>query len=61
MLVENMQKRKLAETKESIPPESIAAQPPHELARLLATMQAKTFSKYSELELEDILIPGACV
>jgi len=56
-----MQKRKLAETKESIPPESIAAQPPHELARLLATMQAKTFSKYSELELEDILIPGACI
>ncbi|KAL6309128.1 U3-containing 90S pre-ribosomal complex subunit-domain containing protein [Sparassis latifolia] len=50
-------KRKLAETVEPIEPPSMAAQPPVLLADYMSSMQAKTFSKMSGVELADIQIP----
>lgn len=52
------QKRKVAESLEIIQPPSIAAQPPAMLVDYLSSMQAKTFSKMSGIELTDIQIPG---
>ncbi len=54
------QKRKLAETIEPVEPPSIAAQPPVLLADYISSMQAKTFSKMSGIELADMQIPGEC-
>ncbi|TDL27525.1 hypothetical protein BD410DRAFT_713917 [Rickenella mellea] len=45
----------------STEPASIAAQPPSEIAVYLSTMQAKTFSKMSAMELDDIRIPESNV
>lgn len=39
-------------------PTSIAEQPPAVLAEFLSKLQAKTFSKLTAVELEDIRIPG---
>ena len=52
------QKRKLAETIEPVEPPSIAAQPPVMLADYITSMQAKSFSKMSGIELADVQIPG---
>ena len=52
------QKRKLAETIEPVEPLSVAAQPPVLLADYISSMQAKTFSKMSGIELADMQIPG---
>lgn len=52
------QKRKLVEGLDSIEPQSIAAQPREIQAQYLAKMHAKSFSKLSAMELEDIRIPG---
>jgi protein CMS1 len=38
----------------------IALQSPHEFAEYLAGSQAKSFSRLSRIELEDIRIPGGC-
>ena len=53
------QRLKLKETQsEQSPP--IALQSPSELAECLAGSQAKSFSRLSRIELEDIRIPGGC-
>lgn len=52
------QKRKLAETLEIVQPPTVAAQSPSMLVDYLSSMQAKTFSKMSGVELMDIQIPG---
>ncbi|KAI9064212.1 hypothetical protein FKP32DRAFT_609975 [Trametes sanguinea] len=54
-------KRKLAETVEPAEPPSIAAQPPVLLADYLSTMQAKTFSDMSGIELADMQIPESAI
>ena len=54
------QKRRTAETTEPVEPPSVAAQPPSALVDYLLSMQAKTFSKMSGIELADIAIPGTC-
>ncbi|KAL7283219.1 hypothetical protein ACG7TL_002646 [Trametes sanguinea] len=54
-------KRKLAETVEPVEPPSIAAQPPVMLADYLSTMQAKTFSDMSGIELADMHIPESAI
>ncbi|KAH9951389.1 U3-containing 90S pre-ribosomal complex subunit-domain containing protein [Amylocystis lapponica] len=54
-------KRKLAETMEPIEPPSVAAQPPTLLADYMSSMQAKTFSKMSGIELTDIQIPESSI
>ncbi|KII88958.1 hypothetical protein PLICRDRAFT_109960 [Plicaturopsis crispa FD-325 SS-3] len=51
------QKRKLVESKEPVEPMSIAAQSPSMLAEYLSSKQAKTFSKMTAIELEDMQIP----
>ncbi|KAJ7219075.1 U3-containing 90S pre-ribosomal complex subunit-domain containing protein [Mycena pura] len=43
------------------PERSITEQPPHKLAEYLATLQAKTFSKMSVIELEDMRIPASAI
>jgi protein CMS1 len=55
----DLQKRKLAATTESMEPISMAAQPPHVLAEYLSSMQAKTCSTMSRIELEDMQITGS--
>jgi protein CMS1 len=40
---------------------SLAARTPSELGAYLSEMQAKTFSKLSELELEDLRIPESAI
>jgi len=50
-------KRKLAETLEPIEAPSVAAQAPVLVADYISSMQAKTFSKMSSIELADIQIP----
>lgn len=47
------------ESKEPVEPMSIAAQSPAMLAEYLSSKQAKTFSKMTAIELEDMQIPGA--
>ncbi|KAJ3476337.1 hypothetical protein NLI96_g11222 [Meripilus lineatus] len=51
-------KQKVVQATESIDHTSIAAQPPVLLSDYLSSMQAKTFSKMSGIELTDIQIPG---
>ncbi|KAH0830508.1 U3-containing 90S pre-ribosomal complex subunit-domain containing protein [Lanmaoa asiatica] len=51
-------RRKLAETAKVLEPPSIAAQPAHKLADYMSTMQAKAFPELTELELNDMRIPG---
>ena len=41
-----------------VPPPSVASQSPALLADYISSMQAKTFSKMSAIELADIQIPG---
>jgi protein CMS1 len=53
-----LQKRKLAESSDIVEPDSITAQSPMALQAYLASMQAKTFSTMSALELDDMQIPG---
>jgi protein CMS1 len=53
------QKPKLKETQDEKYP-LIALQSPLELAGYLAGSQAKSFSRLSRIELEDIQIPGVC-
>lgn len=53
-----LQKRKLVETVEPVEPPSVSAQPPVLLADYITSMQAKTFSKLSGIELADVQIPG---
>jgi protein CMS1 len=48
----------LVETTDLVRPISAAAAPPVELADYLAARQLKTFSKYSQIELLDMQIPG---
>ena len=55
----SLQKQKLAETLPSVEAPSIVAQQPAMLVDYLSSMQAKTFSKMSGIELADIQIPGA--
>jgi hypothetical protein len=57
-LSEYLQKRKLAESSDIVEPDSITAQSPMALQAYLASMQAKTFSTMSALELDDMQIPG---
>lgn len=52
------QKRKLIEAKGEEEPPSIAAQSPARLAEYLANVQRKTFSNMSQLELDEISLPG---
>jgi len=54
-------KRKLAESSDIVEPDSITAQSPVALQAYLASMQAKTFSTMSALELDDIQIPGSSI
>ncbi|KAJ7109164.1 U3-containing 90S pre-ribosomal complex subunit-domain containing protein [Mycena epipterygia] len=51
-------RRKLAENDVGLE-RSITEQPPHELAEYLSTMQSKTFSKMSAIELGDMQIPDS--
>jgi len=57
-LFEYLQKRKLAESSDIMEPGSITAQSPVALQAYLTSMQAKTFSTMSALELDDMQIPG---
>lgn len=50
----------MTETLDPVEAPSIAAQPPVLLADYLSSMQAKTFSKMSSIELADVQIPGTC-
>ncbi|KZP20830.1 hypothetical protein FIBSPDRAFT_954261 [Athelia psychrophila] len=50
-------KRKLTESSNTTPHESLTAQPPPALQVYINAMQAKTFSTMSTLELEDVSIP----
>lgn len=50
-------KRKLVETRDDDEAPSVAAQPPHELAGYLSSIQAKAYPAKSTLELLDISIP----
>lgn len=52
-----MQKRKIAESVENVN-RPVAAQSPLELSAYIASFQAKTFSKLSAIELDDMQIPG---
>ena len=54
------QKRKLDETAESGNLSSAALRSPAMISEYLSTMQAKSFSKMSALELQDRHIPGTC-
>ncbi|KDQ59454.1 hypothetical protein JAAARDRAFT_33025 [Jaapia argillacea MUCL 33604] len=54
-------KRRMAETLEPAQPMSIAFQPPTQLAEYLSSMQAKTFSKMSSIELVDMQIPESSI
>jgi protein CMS1 len=54
-------KRKLVETVDAIEPTSIAAQSPVMLADYLSSMQAKTFSTLSPIELGDMQIPETSI
>ncbi|KAG1756282.1 U3-containing 90S pre-ribosomal complex subunit-domain containing protein [Suillus paluster] len=54
-------KRKLAETVEVIEPLSVAAQPAHNLADYLSSMQAKAFPAMSGIELGDVMIPESSI
>ncbi|RPD65914.1 hypothetical protein L227DRAFT_606074 [Lentinus tigrinus ALCF2SS1-6] len=56
-----LKKRKLAETIEPVEAPSIAAQPPVLLADYISSMQAKTFSKMSGIELADMQIPETSI
>lgn len=51
------QRRKLVEAVEAVE-ESVTAHSPHDLSNYLASMQAKTFTDMSALELDDMRIPG---
>ncbi|TFK55256.1 hypothetical protein OE88DRAFT_1674959 [Heliocybe sulcata] len=53
-------KRKFAET-QSLEAISVAAQPPIQLSEYISSMQAKTFSKLSGIELGDLQIPENCI
>jgi protein CMS1 len=55
------QKRKLNETSESGNHPSATLQSSTMISEYLSTMQAKSFSKMSALELQDRHIPGTCV
>ncbi|TCD66458.1 hypothetical protein EIP91_001338 [Steccherinum ochraceum] len=50
-------KQRVAESTEVIPTASVSMQPPLALSDYLSSMQAKTFSKMSAIELADIQIP----
>ena len=50
----------MVETLDTVEGPSIAAQHPVLLADYLSSMQAKTFSKMSSIELADVQIPGTC-
>nr|VWO98695.1 Chromatin modification-related protein EAF1 (ESA1-associated factor 1) (Vacuolar import and degradation protein 21) [Ganoderma boninense] len=54
-------KQKLAETVEPVEPPSVSAQPPVLLADYITSMQAKTFSKLSGIELADVQIPESSI
>src|SRR6266403_4443344 len=54
------QKRKLDETTESGDLTSVALRSPSMISEYLSTMQARSFSKMSALELQDRHIPGTC-
>lgn len=54
------QKRKLNETAESGDLTSLALRSPGVISEYLSSMQAKSFSKLSALELQDRHIPGTC-
>ncbi|KAI0721556.1 U3-containing 90S pre-ribosomal complex subunit-domain containing protein [Cerioporus squamosus] len=56
-----LKKRKLAEAMEPVEPPSVAAQPPVVLADYISSMQAKTFSKMSGIELADMQIPETSI
>ncbi|CDO70702.1 hypothetical protein BN946_scf184798.g17 [Trametes cinnabarina] len=58
---ERKAKRKLAETAEPVELPSIAAQPPVMLADYLSSLQAKTFSDMSGIELADMQIPESAI
>lgn len=48
----------MSQTLDSAEAPSVAAQPPVLLADYLSSIQAKTFSKMSSIELADVQIPG---
>ncbi|KAI0807232.1 U3-containing 90S pre-ribosomal complex subunit-domain containing protein [Fomes fomentarius] len=56
-----LKKRKLAETIEPVETPSVAAQPPVMLADYISSLQAKTFSKMSGIELADVQIPETSI
>ncbi|KAF9533380.1 U3-containing 90S pre-ribosomal complex subunit-domain containing protein [Crepidotus variabilis] len=53
-------RRKFAETVEVVQA-SVAAQPPHELAEYLSSIQVKSFTKLSAIELDDLRIPDSLI
>jgi hypothetical protein len=55
------QKRKLNETTDSGDLSSVALRSPAMISEYLSTMQSKSFSKMSALELQDRHIPGSRV
>ncbi|OCH95631.1 hypothetical protein OBBRIDRAFT_788185 [Obba rivulosa] len=56
-----LKKRKIAEATEPVGAPSVAAQPPVLLADYVTSMQAKAFSKMSDIELADIQIPESSI
>ncbi|KAH9946292.1 U3-containing 90S pre-ribosomal complex subunit-domain containing protein [Epithele typhae] len=55
------QRAKVAEAIEPVQPPSVSAQPPVMLADYISSMQAKTFSKMSGIELADMQIPETSI
>jgi len=56
-----IKRQKLIGSSESDQPHSIAERPPHEISEYICTMQSKSFSKMSALELEDMRIPESSI
>jgi len=54
-----IQKLKFAETTDPVFATSLAAQSPTGLSDFLVAKQAKTFSKMTAMELDDVRIPGS--
>ncbi|KAH8107208.1 U3-containing 90S pre-ribosomal complex subunit-domain containing protein [Cristinia sonorae] len=54
-------KLRMQESTEVVSPASIAMQPPPALSDYLSSMQAKTFSKMSAIELADVQIPESAI
>ena len=60
-LSRTLQKQRTAEITEPVVAPSPAAQPPALLVDYMLSVQTKTFSKMTGIELADITIPGTCL